>query len=73
MRRAARRALRTRRRGASPLVVARLLAAGRTRALIAKELGIAEATVRTLASRCYRKLGVSGRRELAVRLVGLAG
>ena len=53
--------------------VARLLAAGRTRIHIARELGIAEATVRTLASRCYRKLGVSGRRELAVRLLGLGG
>ena len=52
--------------------VARLLAAGHTRQRIAEQLGITEATVRTLATRCYRKLGVSGRRELAVRLVGLA-
>jgi DNA-binding CsgD family transcriptional regulator/DNA-binding MarR family transcriptional regulator len=51
--------------------IVRLLSAGRTRAQIAAELGITEATVRTLASRCYRKLGISGRRELATRVLGL--
>lgn len=51
--------------------VVRLLSAGKTRARIAAELGITETTVRTLASRCYRKLGISGRRELATRVMGL--
>jgi DNA-binding CsgD family transcriptional regulator len=51
--------------------VVRLLSAGKTRARIAADLGITEATVRTLASRCYRKLGISGRRELATRVLGL--
>lgn len=51
--------------------VVRLLCTGKTRAQVAHELGITEATVRTLATRCYRKLGISGRRELATRVLGL--
>ena len=55
--------------------VLELIHDGRTNALIAKELGFSESTVRQETIRIYEKLEVSGRREAAdhfSRLVGSA-
>jgi DNA-binding CsgD family transcriptional regulator len=45
----------------------RLLAAGRTNAQIARQLGISEGTVRTHLERIYERLGVSSRTAAVVR------
>ena len=48
--------------------VARMLSQGKTRRAVAEELGIAQSTVSTLCERIYRKLGISRRAQLAIRL-----
>ena len=48
--------------------VARLLAKGRTMDDAARQLGVSRATVATLCRRAYRKLGITRRAELALRM-----
>lgn len=58
---------------ARQLRVLELIHEGRTNALIAKELGFSESTVRQETIRIYEKLEVSGRREAADHLNRLVG
>ena len=53
--------------------VAGLLVQGKTLKAVAEELGVSRSTVSTLCERIYRKLGVSRRAQLAMRLHALAG
>ena len=53
--------------------VALSIVRGRSRCETATELGLQPSTVATLAKRIYRKLGISGRVELARCLAGAAG
>jgi DNA-binding CsgD family transcriptional regulator len=48
--------------------IARLVASGRNNLQIARDLGIARETVKQTLRRVYRKLGVSGRAEMAATL-----
>lgn len=70
------RATRTARQASTKLLsarereVAQALAAGRTKREVAKALGLAFATVNTLAVRAYRKLGVKRRAQLVSALNG---
>lgn len=51
--------------------VARLLVHGRTMAEVAVELGVSNSTISTLAQRIYKKLGITRRAQLALRMHAL--